>query len=488
MRTLSTILLLAAALAPPKPVWTGPSVTLLGGPSKDGRWLSYVDHGDLALRELTSGRTVVITKRANGSKEFAYFSTISPDSRRIAYAWFNELGFYELRVVDLDGGEPRILYRNEETGFVQPCAWSADGSQILTLLFRKDNISQIVMQPAAGGLPKVLKSLNWVYPKKMDLSPDGRWIAYDSFASENSGERTIYLLAVDGSIERRVISEPGDHLFPVWTPDGKSVIYASGTGVRVLDVADGKSRSIADNLGRVVPLGITQDRTYYYGLRTGGTDVYASEIDMAQGKSGGSPRPVSIRFPGRNSQPSWSPDGQWLAFLSRRGTETFGEETRVLVLRAAKGDGERELAPKLARMDAPHWTPDGKALLVRGTDRLGREGLYKVDTETAGVVRVEQPVEANGCSPAKAVLCGTELRVGAERYETTLAKPTELAWAPQRDAIFVGDGSRLVRIPLDHSPVQKVDTPSGFSIHPNGRTIAFTAGSTNSEVWALKIP
>ena len=485
MRTLSTLLLLAAALLPPKVLWTGPSVNLLGGPSKDGKWLSYVDRGDLVLRELASGRRVVLTKRAAGSKEFAYFSTISPDSRRVAYAWFNELGFYELRIVDVDGGAPQILYRNEEAGFVQPCAWSADGKQILTLLFRKDNISQIVMQPAAGGRPKVLKSLNWVYPKKMDLSPDGDWIVYDSFTMENSGERTIYLLAVDGSKERRLIAEAGDQLFPVWTPDGKSVVYVSGTGIRMLDVEDGKARSIADNLGRVVPLGITRDGTYYYGLRTGGTDVYASEIEA---QSTALPRPVSIRFPGRNSQPAWSADGNWLVFLSRRGTETFGEETRVLVLRAAKGDEERELAPKLARMDAPHFTPDGKALLVHGADRLGREGLYKVDIQTAAATQVAELVAPNTCSSATAVLCGTELVVAAEHYETTLARPTELAWAPQGGAIYVGDGSHLVRIPLDHSAVQKIDLPTGFSIHPNGRTIAFTAGSTSSEVWSLKIP
>ncbi|MEO8125576.1 MAG: hypothetical protein ABJF23_27670 [Bryobacteraceae bacterium] len=481
MQTLSTILLLAATLTPPRAVWTGPSVTLLGGPSKDGKWLSYVERGDLALRELATGRTVLVTRRPAASKEFAYFSTISPDSRRIAYAWFNELGFYELRVVDLAGGEPRTVFRNEEAGFVQPCAWSPDGSQILTLLFRKDNISQIVMQPAAGGLPKVLKSLNWVYPKKMDLSPDGRWIVYDSFAAEGAGERTIYLLAVDGTKERRLISEPGEHLFPAWTPDGQSIVYSSGVDVRVLNVAHGQSRSIANNLGRVVPLGITSDGTYYYGLRTGGTDVFASEVGGSQ------PRPVSIRFPGRNSHPAWSPDGQWLAFLSRRGTETFGEETRVLVLRAAKGDEEREVAPKLARMDSPHWTSDGKAILVHGTDRLGREGAYRVDIETAAASRVPQSPDT--CtSAAKAFLCGTELRVGAERYETTLAEPIELAWAPQGGAILVGDGVRLVRIPLDHSPVQKIDAPPGVSIHPNGRTIAYTAGSTSSEVWSLKLP
>ena len=79
------------------------------------------------------------------SKEFAYFSVPSRDASRVAYAWFNEAGFYDLRVIPLAGGEPRVLFRNEEAGFVQPTSWTPDGKQILTLFFRKDNISQIAL-------------------------------------------------------------------------------------------------------------------------------------------------------------------------------------------------------------------------------------------------------------------------------------------------------------------------------------------------------
>src|SRR5207248_3821020 len=72
-------------------VWTGQGANLFGGPSRDGRWLSFVDteSGDLAIRDLASGEKRRLTSNA-GSRQFAYFSAISPDGSLVAYAWFNE--------------------------------------------------------------------------------------------------------------------------------------------------------------------------------------------------------------------------------------------------------------------------------------------------------------------------------------------------------------------------------------------------------------
>ena len=106
------------------------------------------------------------------------------------------------------------LFRNEEAGFVQPCAWTPDDRYVLTLLFRKDNISQIVLIPADGGAPKVLRSLMWVYPKRMDLSPDGKYIVYDSFSKDNAGDRTLFVLSITGKGESKLIDKPGYYLFP----------------------------------------------------------------------------------------------------------------------------------------------------------------------------------------------------------------------------------------------------------------------------------
>ena len=192
MRAASTLVLVLVWLSSEvaiRRVCEGPPGMILGGPSPDGRFLSCLDPetGDLSLLDLASGQRRRLThKTSPQSAEFAYFSVVSPDSRRVAYAWFNQEKFYELRVVAVDGSDSRILYRNEEAGFVQPSAWSPDGKEILTLFFRKDSISQIALVSTTDGSVRVLKSLNWVYPKKMDFSPDGRFIVYDSFGRNDA--------------------------------------------------------------------------------------------------------------------------------------------------------------------------------------------------------------------------------------------------------------------------------------------------------------
>ena len=205
-----------------------------------------------------------------------------------------------------ESAAPAIAYRNEVAGFVQPCSWTPDNRYVLTLLFRRDNISQIALIPAAGGAPRVLRSLNWVYPKRMDVSPDGRWIVYDNFAAEGKPERTIFLLAADGSTEKRLVEAAGNYLFPMWSANGRRVLFAGETDGQMelwaADVEAGTPRGapyrVSGGLGRILPLGITNSDEVFYGVRTGVQDISV----------GG--EPIRTRFAGRNSAPAWSRDGK----------------------------------------------------------------------------------------------------------------------------------------------------------------------------------
>ena len=528
-----------------RPIWKGEDVTLLGGPSPDGKWLSFVDRatGDLALRNRATGAVTRLTKNTPQSKQFAYFSTIAPDNKRVAYAWFNAQGFYELRVI-AEATEPKILYSNEEAGFVQPCAWSPDGKQILTLFFRKDNISQIALVNASSGEMRVLKSLNWVYPKKMDFSPDGRFIVYDNFIKDGGPERSIFALAVDGSREAKLVDKAGSHLFPLWSPDGRFIYYASDfTGsmnawrIRIEDGnPKGEPEMMARELGRYLPLGMTKGGELIYGSRQGNIDVLmagTTELETFQR--------VSKLFPGLNSNPAFAPDGKTLAYLSRRGTENFGQQARVIVVRDPKG-GELELLTRLAHVESVHWSPDGTQLLASGSDRLGRCGLFRLDPtskelQQSNAVVVDEAAGFRGFegiwidgailylkngqelhrkmldaqstdevlykAPATGVLRGLAASadgatiavgyangfVGVRRNgvmalrKSPVNTVTEVHLAAGN--LFIGDGHELWKQPLDAGAAVRVGPVGGVSISQNGERIAFTTGAIETGIWSM---
>ena len=368
-------------------IWSDAETDVLGAPSPDGRYLSFVDRsGNLAIRHLETGTNRVIARPADGSVpgQFAYFSIFSPDADRIAYAWFNEEGYYELRIVDLASSETRVLYRNREAGFVQPCAFSRDGERILTLLFRRDNVSQIAMIAVRDGSVRVLRSLDWFYPKKIDLSPDGRFVVYDSTTGGESPTRDILVIAVDGSFEAALTDDPANDLSPLWTPDGRAVVFASdrrGTmDLWTVPVREGRSvgeaTPVKRELGRALPMAFARDGRLFYGLRTGRTDAYVAGFDPASGALTQQPVPVGSGFQGANRGPEWSPDGRFLAFLSRVGSENYGQEHRAVTVLELDTGRETVFSPRLAHIERLRWSPDSASLLLAGSDAQGRAGLF----------------------------------------------------------------------------------------------------------------
>lgn len=421
MRTILTVALLVAGALPataraedgadlaPRLVWSGPEVSALGVPTRDGGGLTIVDKpsGNLALLNLKNGERRPLTNTA-ASGQFAYFSVPSRDGRLVAYAWFNSEGFYELRLADADGpGEGRVLYRNREAGFVQPCSFSPNGTEILTLLFRRDNTSQIAMISTADGSARVLRSLQWIYPKRMDLSPDGKYVVYDNLSSRHADERDVFVLAVDGRRETRLISDGANDLFPLWSPTGEEVLFASDRGGRQglwaapvrNGEAAGEPRLIRAGMGRFLPLGVTDAGALVYAVRSGGARLATMRLDGSQKVSLFADEEGSDRF-----SPAYSPDGSALAYLARVSSENYGEEHRAVVVRALPDGSEREAPDRMAHVERLAWTYDGSGLVLQGSDRRGRAGLFlfRLDTGRTTPLFIDSEVDFRGLPGAVA--------------------------------------------------------------------------------------
>ena len=117
-------------------IWSGPGAGEAGQVSPDGRSLSFIDaeSGNLCLKEIETGKTAVVTKKEAWGKSFEFVVTIGAflvarPGNKLAYGWFNKENFVELRTVNRDGSNVRVLYR-QKNEMVFPGAWSPDGNSI----------------------------------------------------------------------------------------------------------------------------------------------------------------------------------------------------------------------------------------------------------------------------------------------------------------------------------------------------------------------
>ena len=390
-----------------KKIWVGPDTDLEGSPSPDGKYLSYVDWdtGDLAVYEIATGKKRRVTNKGtwDESNEFALMSRWSPDGKQIVYAWCDGDSSCDLRIIGIDGSKSRILYNNKEMNWAHPHDWSRDGKQILVYFERNDGtgwITQIAVVSAVDGTVRVLKTFNGSWPENMCFSPDGRYIVYDFPQKTDSPERDIFMISSDGTSEIPLVEHPAhDELFG-WAPDGKNIIFASDRNGEFslwsIQIAEGKpqgnAKLIKANMGAIEPLGFTRGGSYYYGYSQNNNNMYTAELDPETGKILAQPEKIITRFEGYNQTPVYSPDGKYLAYISKRFPLTiFPDYTigklggNVLCVNSLETGKEREYFPDLERFANPRWSPDGNSVIVM---ERNKSGSNQIDIQTGNVTPV----------------------------------------------------------------------------------------------------
>jgi Tol biopolymer transport system component len=206
-----------------------------------------------------------------------------------------------------------------------------------------------------------------------ELSPDGQWIVFgirESTADGLSAYR-IYVMRVDGTQQTRVpIPYVGEN--PTWSPDGKQIAflgYGSEPGIYIANIEcllRGESCTPAFRLLVRAPIRYQlaspdwspDGRKIAYTTVTTSTR-YISVIDVA-GQS------LPVRLPlllsGTSQDPQWSPDGTKIVAICR------GDISGVCVMNSdgsdlvhLKRDTTREYA------DQPSWSPDGQMIAFIST-------------------------------------------------------------------------------------------------------------------------
>ena len=221
-----------------------------------------------------------------------------------------------------------------------------------------------------------------------EISPDGRWLAFDS---DRSGLPQIYRAPLSGGEPEQLTTDSSAHFWPGWSPDGRAIAYhAFRDGRRQLFVmaADGGSPA-------VLPTGEGDERSVEW-RRDGGGIYYLHNFDTPG---------AEIRFIARDASGRWgtpatllridalplaaSPDGRRLAFASDKG----------LIVSSPRGDSSRVLVPvsyrsRDLRPAYVSWSADGRTLYYLALDSLDRASIWGIDPATADrtlLVRFDDP-------------------------------------------------------------------------------------------------
>jgi TolB protein len=222
----------------------------------------------------------------------------SPDGRQIAFLATG------VKVVNADGSGLRRLTRNGWEASTP--AWSPDGRQI-AFVSRRDYNLEIYAMSADGSRQRRLTRNAWRDSDPV-WSPDGRQIAFVS-------NWQVWVMNADGSGQRRLTHNGARNFAPAWSPDGQRIVFERRVG-RV-------------NYGRCNACG-----------RASRFEVWVANPDGSQ------PRMLARD----GAQPSWSPDGEKLA---------FGRQSDIYVMNA-DGSGQRNLTrtPGAGRRESvPVWSP-----------------------------------------------------------------------------------------------------------------------------------
>jgi TolB protein len=245
----------------------------------------------------------------------------------IAYVSFRD-GNAEIYVMGENDASPTRLTNNPEIDDWPD--WSPDGTRIAFTRYTGGKPDIYVMN--ADGTTQVNLTVNAATDSGPDWSPDGTRIAFHS--NRAGGTLQIYLMNADGTGLLQLTSTPQLNSSPDWSPDGNRIAFESD--------------------------------------RDGQREIYVMNADGTA--------PTRLTFSGNNYGPQWSPSGDRIAFSSSNGIWSIRPD----------GTGLTQLtinAGPLIFDVHPTWSPDG-TWIAFDSRRSGNQDLYVIRPDGTGMQRI----------------------------------------------------------------------------------------------------
>jgi dipeptidyl aminopeptidase/acylaminoacyl peptidase len=349
-----------AATAAGRPITPDDIARLLrvGEPQVDaaGQWVAYAVSGtDVAgdkayshvwMTAWDGSRTIQLTSRAGESENSPKFS---PDGHWLAFVsgrGAGEQADAALWLMDRAGGEGRKLPGIK--GSVSDYAWSPDSRWIALVLDDPDDADDgaktttvtVTTKPDAAPSPAKPDAAP-VTPATVVAAKDKppKPIVIDRFHFKQDREgylgkkrQRLWLYDVARGTATRLTTGDYDEGLPAWSPDGKSLAFASNH-------APDPDRSYDSNV---------------YVVRVATTPSAPTAVTTYEGED----NPMEA-----GSYPAWSPDGREIAYIQGGPVKQIGYGVRSVAVVSAIGGKPRLLTAGLDRnVSHPTWTADGQTI------------------------------------------------------------------------------------------------------------------------------
>lgn len=282
--------------------------------ARPGGRATPVDLGITTGREVTLDRDVIT---------FVQDLTWSPDSTRLAFSlrriprdrWQAEgkgaLAHtqYDVYAVGVDGRGLRQLTDTAEDEVW--LSWYPDGRKLAFSTFR-DGDEAIYTLALAGAAAGEVKRLTPARPGSADAawSPDGKRIVYAAVADAHT---QLYVATLLGTDVRQLTREAFDCRAPVWSPDGRQLLFQGsprGPGkddVFVLDASESAVTALtSDDGSNIFPGWLPDGRVLFTTVAADGHKQVVVRPPLSDKRE----TLIDDAFFARVS-----PDGQWVAYL-----------------------------------------------------------------------------------------------------------------------------------------------------------------------------
>jgi len=277
----------------------------------------------------------------------------------------------------LDTGERRVLVR----GGTSPRYLSAGylcyarGSSIFAVPFDLASLS-VKGQPAEVGKGEPLTDRAEPYVD-ISISPDGARLATDF-------DNALWILDLGRRAFSKLPTSSGRVLLPIWSPDGKRIIYGTEKNgpwniYSRLPDGSGAEEPMVTGKEMAAPIAISLDGRFL--LLQAGEGQQLSIVGLSDLKQDGPVRRVSGTRGDRAIGGMFSPDGKWIVH-----SEYESGMPQVYVVPASGGEGRWQIST--AGGTVPRWSRSGSEIFYLEGDRLMAVPVSKGDRFEAGVPHV----------------------------------------------------------------------------------------------------